>query len=278
MTPTEKEQLWNCIMKMRSMPWRGPRGGVYNWTQREMRKLYEKLVVYGDANEPTAAWRLLNEGKYKYMIYPWYRGQIYSSISFVPPCDDFRYATVSSVFGASLYDFTGWTIDGLDFNSNYVAVAASKGCSTNFPPTNLAEPFFGQEVIFWYYGTVDPVFTVLDNIGNPITLNWRTICTKTCYETQIPGPLSFITDIVSGVDFSTFTIFPNKTWGANLDVSNPSNVTAAESYYKQLSGASTTITSTYDSINDIYIVQIKDTYLAYSPTWGSFPFYEIPCP
>ena len=194
-----------------------------------------------------------------------------------PLCDNFRYATVSSVFGASLYNFTGWTIDGLDFNSNYVAVAASKGCSTNNPVTNLAEPFFGQEVILWYYGTVDPVFTVLDDIGNPIALNWKTICTKTCYETQIPGPFSFITDIVSGVDFVTFTIFPNKTWGANLDVSNPSDIAAAEAYYKQLSGASTTIVSTYDAINDLYTVQVRDVYLAYAPTWGSFSFYEIPC-
>lgn len=85
MTPTEKEQLWNCIMKMRSMPWKGPRGGTYNWTQREMRELYKKLVVYGDNNQPDAAWRLLNSGKYKYMIYPWKKGQIYNCISFLPP-------------------------------------------------------------------------------------------------------------------------------------------------------------------------------------------------
>jgi hypothetical protein len=86
MTPAEKEQLWNCVMQMRSMPWRGPRGGVNNWTQREMRKLYEKLVVYGDNNQPDAAWRLLNSGKYKYMIYPWKKSLIYNCISFEPPC------------------------------------------------------------------------------------------------------------------------------------------------------------------------------------------------
>lgn len=85
MTPAEKEQLWNCIMKMRSMPWKGPRGGVNNWTYRDMRKLYDKLVAYGDNNEPNAAWRLLNSGKYKYMIYPWKKGQLYNCITFSPP-------------------------------------------------------------------------------------------------------------------------------------------------------------------------------------------------
>jgi len=260
------------------MPWRGPRGGVYNWTQRELRKLYEKLVVYGDANEPTAAWRLLNEGKYRYMIYPWYKGKIYNSIAFVPPCDNFRYATVSSVLGASLYNFTGWTINGLDFDLNYISVAASEGCNVNTPVTNISELFFGQEVIIWYYGTVDPVFTILDNIGSPITLTWRTLCTKTCYELQIPSAFSFIGDIISGVDFIVNSIYPVKTWGSNLDVANPSDIAAAEAYYKQLSGASTTITSTYDIINDQYIVQIKDAYLAYSPTWSTFNSIEITCP
>jgi hypothetical protein len=85
MTPAEKEQLWSCVMQMRSMPWKGPRGGTYNWTQREMRKLYEKIVVYGDNNQPDAAWRLLNSGKYKYMFYPWFRIQLYQCISFGPP-------------------------------------------------------------------------------------------------------------------------------------------------------------------------------------------------
>lgn len=201
----------------------------------------------------------------------------WQKLSGTPTCDNFRYATVSSVFGASLYNFAGWTIDGVDFDLNYISVANSKGCSTNDPVTNLAELFFGQEVIFWYYGTSDPVFTILDNIGNPITLNWKTICNKTCYEAIIPSAFSFIGDIISGVDFLN-PIYPNKTWGANLDVSNPVEVALAEAYYKQLSGADTTITSTYDAINDWYVVQIKDAYLAYAPYFSTFPFNEITCP
>jgi len=116
MTPAEKEQLWNCIMKMRSMPWKGPRGGTYNWDYRHMRKLYEKLVVYGDNNQPAAAWRLLNEGKYKYMIYPWYKAQLFKCISFAPASCVYT-ATVMYPFGTfddvSIYDVdTSTTIAG----------------------------------------------------------------------------------------------------------------------------------------------------------------------
>lgn len=100
MTPAEKEQLWNCIMKMRSMPWKGPRGGTYNWTQREMRNLYQKLVVYGDNNQFTAAWRLLNEGKYKYMIYPWYKAQLINCVTFGPPPNCVYVADATPTFGA----------------------------------------------------------------------------------------------------------------------------------------------------------------------------------
>lgn len=85
MTNQEKEQLWNCIMKMRSMPWRKPRGGEYNWDYASMRELFDKLVVYADNDEQTAAWRLLTTGKYKYMIYPWYKSQLYNCIAFGPP-------------------------------------------------------------------------------------------------------------------------------------------------------------------------------------------------
>jgi len=82
MTDLDKEQLWNCISKMKSMPWKKPRGGEHNWDYPSMRKLFEKLVVYSDANQPTAAWKLLNSGKYKYMIYPWYKSQLYNCIAF----------------------------------------------------------------------------------------------------------------------------------------------------------------------------------------------------
>jgi len=84
MTDPEKEQLWNCISKMRSMPWRKPRGGEHNWDYRALRGLFNKLVVYGDNQQPTAAWRLLNSDPYKYMIYPWYKSQLYNCITFTP--------------------------------------------------------------------------------------------------------------------------------------------------------------------------------------------------
>lgn len=98
------------------MPWKGPRGGVYNWTDRELRNIYKKLVAYGESNQPTAAWRLLNQGKYKYMIYPWYRAQLYSCIAFKPPC----VYTSHNAIGSSPTGFYSGTMTITDIDTSTV--------------------------------------------------------------------------------------------------------------------------------------------------------------
>lgn len=196
----------------------------------------------------------------------------------VPPC--FRYATLNGGLGTT-FSFSGWTINGVDFESNYVAQFAAQGCTSNSPYTNqpyLADP---HEIIVWYMGdgTADPSFTILNNLGDPISLTWSSICQKTCYELVVPSSDSLVTVIdVMGTAF-TSVVVPSVTFSP-LDVSIPVTVSAAEAYYKQCCGTDTTITSTL--VGTDYVVQIKDAYILTAPAWtvgslGTQFFYEITC-
>ena len=124
MTPSEKEALWNCIGKMRSMPWKNPRGGTYNWTYREMRKLYEKLIYFADNNSIEGAWRFITGGKYSYMIYPWYRFQLINSTAFTPPGPTCVFRSVTN-FSDLFYTtplYTG-TVSITDLNTSTLLVS-----------------------------------------------------------------------------------------------------------------------------------------------------------
>lgn len=191
MTPAEKEQLWNCIVKMRSMPWKGPRGGTYNWTQREMRNLYQKLVVYGDNNQPAAAWRLLNEGKYKYMIYPWYKAQLYKCAGFSPNClysgffDPYNFAGYSS--------FTGWTLNGNDLLTELNSIMSLYAGSVwaGFVDNSY---FIFYGTWFYYYGPdlgqldfTAPDTTVYPVVMTPVDLAGLSCNTLKCYQVEITG-------------------------------------------------------------------------------------------
>lgn len=198
----------------------------------------------------------------------------------VPPC--FRYATIFSGYGSS-GTFAGWTINGVDFESNYVAEFAAQGCTSNSPYTNFGFLPYPHDVIVWYMGdgTSDPSFTILNNLGNPITLTWNSICQKTCYEGSIfPSSDPIITLLEPmGPAFSGF-VQPDYTFGI-LDISNPSSIALAQSYYQQSCGPDTTIVVTTDDNGD-YIVQILNAYTPYAPQWvngtvGTVPFFEITC-
>lgn len=92
MTPTEKQELWNAILKLRNMPYTGSgyaaynnvknpdlRGGRYYWMYPDMRELYEQLVKYCELGESEACWRVLLG--YKTKIYPAYLRKIYQTLS-----------------------------------------------------------------------------------------------------------------------------------------------------------------------------------------------------
>lgn len=197
-------------------------------------------------------------------------------------CDNFRYAIIGSYSGTSS-QFAGWTINGVDFATNYATEFAGAGCNTNSPYTNNSFPLFGTyEIIVWYYGTNDPVFNILNDTSDPVVLNWRTLCGKTCYETIIPQTDTIVSTFdVMGPEFLSF-VEPRHTFlPYSPDVSVPSDVAAIEAYYKQCCGAATTVTSTTD-INGDYVVTISNAYMVFPPFWtsGSVGVYfnEITCP
>lgn len=197
-------------------------------------------------------------------------------------CDNFRYAIIGSYQGTTL-DFTGWTINGVDFETNYQSEFASAGCNINDPYTNYGQLINPHEIIVWYYGTNDPVFNILNNLADPVVLNWKTICSKTCYETIVPQTDTVIPTIdVMGPEFVSY-IEPRHTFmGFSPDVSVPADVASIQAYYRQCCGAATTVTSVTD-INGDYVVTISNAYVAFPPLWttsGSGPVYfnEITCP
>ena len=92
MTPTEKQDLWNAILKLNNQPYIGSgydaynnvknpalRGGRYYWKYRDMRELYEQLVKYCELGQSQACWRVLLG--YKTKIYPAYLRKIYQTLS-----------------------------------------------------------------------------------------------------------------------------------------------------------------------------------------------------
>jgi uncharacterized protein (TIGR02145 family) len=92
MTPTDKQNLWNAILKLNNKPYIGSgyeayndvknpalRGGLYNWKYRDMRDLYEQLVKYCELGESEALWRVLL--KYKTKIYPAYLRKLYQALT-----------------------------------------------------------------------------------------------------------------------------------------------------------------------------------------------------
>lgn len=91
MTPTEKQDLWNTILKLNNKPYIGSgygaynnvknpalRGGLYTWKYRDMRELFEQIVKYYDLGQFEAIWRVLQS--YKTKIYPAYLRRIYQSL------------------------------------------------------------------------------------------------------------------------------------------------------------------------------------------------------
>lgn len=138
MTPTDKQNLWNAILKLNNKPYIGSgyeaynnvknpalRGGIYNWKYRDMRELYEQLVKYCELGESEACWRVLLG--YKTKIYPAYLRKIYQALNCAPPVP-------CPAIGDSWHGGTVFFIDGNDY---YVASSVTfdtgnfVGCSND---------------------------------------------------------------------------------------------------------------------------------------------------
>lgn len=264
MTNQDKDQLWNCIMKMRSMPWKKPRGGEYNWDYRSMRELFEKLVVYGDNQQTEAAWRLLNSGKYKYMIYPWYKSQLYNCITFTPPPATYQIAPASgTIIDGNTQSFTVTTTNVPDGTVLYWTILPVS------PSPATSADFVG--------GVINGSFFVTSNTGGD-TIN---TVLHTLYTPNTNFAIQIRTGSISGpvVDTSgTFTIdrgiAPLRTiWDdiLNVPVIDPTDVTQWQTFYDAVSPGSFGVTFSSvvvtGTIVDIYPVTSPDPYgLANAPT------------
>jgi uncharacterized protein (TIGR02145 family) len=92
MTPTDKQNLWNAILKLNNKPYIGSgypaynnvknpalRGGLYTWKYRDMRNLFNEIVKYCDLGQSEAVWRVLLS--YKTKIYPAYLRNIFQALT-----------------------------------------------------------------------------------------------------------------------------------------------------------------------------------------------------
>jgi hypothetical protein len=265
MTPTEKEQLWNSIMKMRSMPWKGPRGGTYNWTQREMRQLFDKLVVYGDTNQPTAAWRLLNSGKYKYMIYPWNKKHIYDEITFGPPPvpKSMWWGTLQDISGGGFSNFpTDWVLEG-DILPNANITIINPPYSGNGNAGQVFDPYdpYCLGCLFRIYTIEDIGFTMptwngTDNNGTPISVSFHEISTKKSFSgniTPTPGTNTIIYfEMLDPSEFSDASNFPQ-------DLTDPNVSTYMTGIFRILFGTQASVTVTVNGVDD-YTITVSDIY------------------
>lgn len=163
MTPTDKQNLWNAILKLNNKPYIGSgyeaynnvknpalRGGLYNWKYRDMRDLYEQLVKYCELGEYEATWRVLQ--KYKTKIYPAYLRKIYQSLTCTPA------PPVCPAIGDSWHGGTVFFIDGNDY---YVA------SSIDFDRSGL---WFMCTAIGFNLGTQAPITESYNNtvlLSNP---------------------------------------------------------------------------------------------------------------
>lgn len=142
MTNQEKIQIWEALYKCTRNGYPGAtyeqydtpkdprvRGGRWNWTYHQLRDLYEQLVKWGEANEPTAAWRELE--KYKNKIPPACLRSIYQSITFLPAGLILTYDDVLNAPVANPADVSQWnTLFNLPADGNPFTSVLISGTQT----------------------------------------------------------------------------------------------------------------------------------------------------
>jgi hypothetical protein len=146
MTPTDKQNLWDAIFKLRNMPYTGSgypaynnvknpalRGGLYYWTQRDMINLFNELVLYCESGESGACWKVLLG--YKTKIYPAYLRKIYQTLNCTP-------VSTCPAIGDAWHGGTVFYIDGNDY---YVVSSSIYDTGNYVGCTNLG--FMGTQNI-----------------------------------------------------------------------------------------------------------------------------------
>lgn len=113
---TNAAEIWQSIKAMGlSYRYRGPRGGVYNWTQRELLALYKQVVYYVDTDRGGTCWEMLNSGKYRYMVGTIYKHRIYNTAfgAITPKPSPCNWANVNYDENTSLYTMAQQLVSGI---------------------------------------------------------------------------------------------------------------------------------------------------------------------
>jgi hypothetical protein len=183
-------------------------------------------------------------------------------------------------------DFTGWTIDGLDFVTNYAVVISSYGANTTginslrLPYSTVFSNVTGKEVIAWFTSYGPPpsfIGTIQDSLGNTIDYSWsEPVCNWICADLfygQLAGPNTNLIGnlahyLVDG--FSKSYIDVVDTFGSFIDVSNAGWITVLENFYRDLYGPQVVLTSTFNPVSGGYDLQLKNV-----PSDGTNIFYRF---
>jgi uncharacterized protein (TIGR02145 family) len=149
MTPTDKQTLWNAILKLNNKPYIGSgygayndvknpalRGGLYNWKYRDMRELFNELVKYCDLGQYEATWRVLQ--KYKTKIYPAYLRKIYQALD----CTVIPTVPRLTTFPFPNANIIGTTIGGGRVTYDGASAVTARGvCYSTSPNPTIADSF-----------------------------------------------------------------------------------------------------------------------------------------
>ena len=199
-----------------------------------------------------------------------------------PYAPDCYWCMVIGTYGGfPAYDFDGWTINGVDFLSNYQSIALSMGVNASLN-TNGSAVFDVQEICFWYMGNSDMgmIFDIRNSKGGQVLYEWQQVCEKTCWQNYYSKPDTYIFTCYFFPFISLIT--PNQTAGFGaIDFSNPASALQLQTYLQQFQPNPSV--SVLDDGEGNFFVDIKNVYfpVGFAPVMdnnmGTNTFYQIPC-
>lgn len=177
-------------------------------------------------------------------------------------------------------DFTGWTIDGLDFITNYYSVMLAYGVNPSSilvtDQNNPTIPYTQNGIVVTYTGLTPPpayIGEIKNPFGNIINYSWSAPnCEYGCVvsEYYVLNPLP-VTNVVERLNVygllsgggSIANIVTLSSFGTTIDVSNPAQLAILESFYRSIHGPQVTMTSTFNPVSGGYDVTISNAIISY---------------
>lgn len=186
-----------------------------------------------------------------------------------PPELCWCYFTLTDTIGG----FVGWTINGVDFLTNYASTYNALGLSYS-KISNYIDPLLPNEIAIWYNGDCSkpPVLPLVKTEdGAIVTPRVATQCEKTCWECSFQKPHLFITRMNPfGTGYTTSLDIPASFGQPSLNLSNVADQNLLKIHYQSMYGAGCNITFT--SIGGNVVVKITGSYIDSL----TIPYWETP--